>query len=83
MEDLFALTLDRLDRRWGAALNPAGRPILEVALHGGQLTQRLGQIVLDGCPLVVKVVLVVGEDQGALLTIDPCYGVVRQGEQRS
>ena len=74
MENLLALALDRLDRRRGAALDQAGRPVLEVLLHGGQLAQRLGQIVLHGRPLAVKEVLVVGQHQGALLAIDHLLG---------
>ena len=46
VEDLLALALDRLDGRWGAALDQTGRPVLEVLLHGG--------LTLFGCFLQLK-----------------------------
>ena len=79
LENLLALALDRLDRRRGAALDQTGRPVLEVLLHGGQLAQRVGQVVLHGRPLTVKEVLVVGQHQGALLAIDHLLGAPALG----
>jgi len=79
VEDLLALALDRLDCRWGAALDQTGRPVLEVLLHGGQLAQRVSQVVLYGRPLTLKEVLVVGQDQGALPTIDYLLGAPALG----
>src|ERR1017187_8544459 len=79
VEDLLALALHRLHRRRGASLNQAGGPVLEMALYGGQLAQRLRQIVLHGRPLTVKKVLVVGQNEGALPAIDDLLGTPALG----
>ena len=81
-ENLLALALDRVHGWLGASLDETGGPILEVLLHAGQAAQRQGQIVLHGRPLAVVQVLIVGQDQGALLAIHhllgaPAFGLLQ------